>query len=97
MRMSSNRGFGNEVLANQLADTVHRYGLRMPALLALEAGRPLAFLFGQFLWIMQPALGLFFTSDSINELAILFEDPASMDLLIEKLEDSKKLEQGEAQ
>ena len=94
--MSSKRGFGNEVLANRLADTVHRHGLRMPALIALDAGRPLSFLFGQFLWIMQPVLGLFFTGDSINELAVLLEDPASMDLLIDKLEDSKELEQREA-
>ena len=95
--MSSNRGLGNEVVANQLADAVHRYGLRAPALITLEAGRPLSFLFGQFLWIIQPVLGLFFTRDSINELAILFEDPASMELLIDKLEDSNELEQREAQ
>ena len=86
--MPSSRGLGNEVVANQLADAVHRHGLQMPALIALEAGRPLSFLFGQFLWITQPVLGLFFTRDSINELAILFEDPASIELLIEKLEDA---------
>ena len=95
--MSSNRGLGKEVLANQLADAVHRYGLQIPALIALDAGRPLSFFFGQFLWVMQPVLSLFFTRDSIKELAILLEDPESMELLIDKLEDSNELEQREAQ
>lgn len=70
----------------QLADGLQRRGWRLPALVALEAGRPLAFLGGQFLWVAQPALSLFLPGDAIRRTAQLLEDPEAVAALLARLE-----------
>lgn len=71
----------------QVAEFVRERGLRMPALLALEVGRPLAFIGGQFLWLAQPALSLFLPSTWIQQTARLLEEPAEVEALIARLEE----------
>jgi hypothetical protein len=53
---------------------------------ALEAGRPLAFVGGQLLWISQPVLGLLLPSNVIGQTARLLENPEAVTALIENLE-----------
>lgn len=72
----------------QVAAALHHAGLATPAYLALDAGRPLAFLGAQCLYIAQPALNLFLPRTTINQLAHLLEEPAGVELLLEKLETS---------
>jgi hypothetical protein len=93
--MSSSRGLGNEVLANQLADALSRRGLRLTALFLLEVGRPIAFVAGQLLWILQPALGFFLESKMIGQYAKLLEDSSGVDALIFRLESIDGLEREE--
>jgi hypothetical protein len=76
----------NQAFANQLADKVCRMGLRVPVLVGLEAGRPLAFLGGQLLWVAKPALALFFSGSVVSGLAELLEEPAAVEALIATLE-----------
>lgn len=52
-----------EAFLDQVADAICRYGLRLPALLALQMGHPATFLGGQLLWVAQPALSLFLPAD----------------------------------
>ena len=76
----------DQELLDTLSETLCRYGLRMPALVALEAGRPLAFLGGQLLWIAQPALSLFFPDQAVRQLAQVLEEPAALAALMTHLE-----------
>jgi hypothetical protein len=76
----------NELFVGRLADTISRRGWRLPALIALEAGRPLAFVGGQLLWVAQPVLGLFLAQDTVGHFASLLEDPTAVDELIALLD-----------
>lgn len=76
----------NQAFISQLADNICRWGLQVPVLVGLEAGRPLAFLGGQLLWVSKPALALFFSGNSVSRLAELLEEPAAVEALIATLE-----------
>lgn len=73
-------------LSQRLARQIRQRGLEAPALVALEAGRPLAFLAGQLLWVAQPALSLVWPRDEVGRVARLFETPAGWEMLIRCLE-----------
>lgn len=75
-----------DAFLNQVVDVICRYGLRSPALLLLEAGRPLALLGGQLLWVVQPALTLFLSGGLVAQAARLLEEPEAVQLLIARLE-----------
>ena len=72
--------------AARVAAAVQRWGLRLPALLTLDAGRPLAFLGAQSLYIAEPILKLLLPQPIINQLAQLLETPDGVEMLIEQLE-----------
>lgn len=78
-----------ESFIDLVVQIIRRHGLQMPALLLLEAGRPAAFLGGQFLWVAQPALSLLVPSDQIRQMAALLEDPTAVRTLTAKLEASE--------
>lgn len=71
-----------DALISQIADQICRRGWRTPALIALEAGRPLTFVIGQLLWVAQPALSLAIPSQKIRQTAHLLEEPAAVNQLI---------------
>lgn len=76
----------NQALVNQLADKIGQLGLRIPVLVGLEAGRPFAFFGGQLLWVAKPVLSLFFSGNTVSELAEMLEEPAAVESLIATLE-----------
>lgn len=76
----------NQAFINQLADSIYRRGLKVPVLVGLEAGRPIAFFGGQLLWVAKPVLTLFFPGNEVSRLAELLEEPAAVDALIATLE-----------
>ncbi len=71
---------------DQIADTISRYGLRLPTLLVLEMGHPLTFLGGQLVLISMPALALFVPAQKIRRFASLLEDQDAMTALVARLE-----------
>lgn len=73
-------------LIEQVVNTVNRFGLRLPTLVALEAGHPFTFLSSQLLWIAQPALSLLMPSQRIHQFARLLEEPSAVQALIAQLE-----------
>jgi hypothetical protein len=75
-----------DVFLDRLADAVQRYGLRTPTLLALDAGRPLAFVGGQLLWLLQPALSLLVSGQHVAQLAQVLEKPETVSALVTRLE-----------
>lgn len=70
----------------RVARAIRRRGLRLPALLLLDAGAPLAPIVGQLLYVGQPALALVTGRSAIATLAGLLEDPAAVAALIDDLE-----------
>lgn len=75
-----------DVFLDRLVAAVQRYGLRAPARLALDAGRPLAFVAGQMLWLLQPALSLLVPGQEVTRLARILEKPEAVSALVTRLE-----------
>lgn len=71
---------------DDITDLIYRLGLRLPALIILETGRPLAFLGGQLLWLAQPALSLLLPAREVGRVAALLEDPTAVNALLARLE-----------
>ncbi len=82
-----------ERMIERLAEWIEAKGLRSPAILFLEANKPLTLIGSQVLLFLQPLLGFigptlgWFDDDRIlAEFATLLEDPASIDRILERLE-----------
>jgi hypothetical protein len=86
-RATAGRTLEQENFLNDIAETIQRRGWRLPALVALEAGRPLALVGGQLLWLAQPALSLIIPASTIGQFARLLEEPAALDHLMARLEE----------
>ena len=71
---------------NEVATSLQQRGWGAVALVLLEAGRPLTFIGGQLLWLLQPALATFGTTTNVTKLARLLEDPTAVGTLIDRLE-----------
>lgn len=73
-------------LIEQVSKQIGRFGLRLPALIALGTGHPFTFLSSQLLWIAQPFFSLFLPSHRIHQFARLLEEPSAVQALVERLE-----------
>ncbi|MBI5956055.1 MAG: hypothetical protein HY871_03545 [Chloroflexi bacterium] len=71
---------------DSVAHQIERWGLSAPALLFLEAHRPLAWLGGQALLLLQPVLMPFCREESIPGLVALLSDEANLNRLMRRLE-----------
>lgn len=72
----------DDAFLRTVAESISRRGLGSLALATLEAGRPLAFLGGQLLWLTQPALCLLWSRNEVSRLAQLLEQAEAVDTLI---------------
>lgn len=75
-----------DIFLDRLAAAVQRLGLSEPALMALDAGRPLAFVGGQMLWLLQPLLSLLVSGSYVTQLAQVLEKPETVSALVTRLE-----------
>lgn len=66
---------------------IDRFGMHVPAILALESMRPLSFVGSQFMHLLTPSLGAFLTVHHWEALAGLLEDRQGMEYLIRRIED----------
>lgn len=82
----------DDVFLRSVAESISQRGLGSLALVALEAGRPLAFLGGQVLWLSQPALCLVWSRNQIGRLARLLEQAEAVDTLIGYLKSEQPYE-----
>jgi hypothetical protein len=69
-----------------VAERIRSLGLGAPAAVLLDAGRPLALVAAQLMWLGQPLLGLMFPSHEVAAAARVLEDPESVNALIELLD-----------
>ncbi len=74
------------VFIDRIATIIHQHGWQFPAQLALESGRPLTVVGGQLMWVMQPFLSLFITTETVRQTAQLLEDSAAIDALLARLQ-----------
>lgn len=82
-----------EQITADLADWIRERGLESPAILFLQANKPLALIGSQALLLLQPVLGFigpmlgWFENDQIlTEYAALLETPGSIERLVSLLE-----------
>ena len=71
---------------DEVAVALQQRGWGAAALLLLDAGRPLAFIGGQLLWLLQPTLTTIGATTEVGQLARLLENPSALDALITRLE-----------
>ncbi len=70
----------------RVADALARRGLSAPAIVLLELLRPMGFLCGQALWVLEPILTPV-TGGAHRRLARFFEDGDAIDHLLSTLEE----------
>jgi hypothetical protein len=73
----------------EIAATAVRQNWSAPLQLILEAGRPLAFIAGQLLWLAQPTLALFWSPTAVARWAAALEEPDKLDQLLARLEEAQ--------
>ncbi|HYO48624.1 MAG TPA: hypothetical protein VEW94_02135 [Chloroflexia bacterium] len=84
-----------EEAAEAIARTIGKAGMSTPASLALQVFKPLAWVSGQMLWVLQPfagALGIRSRRDtfSVANLASFLERDGNVDALIRQLDDDNR-------
>lgn len=70
----------------RVADALARRGLSVPAIVLLELLRPMGFLCGQALWVLEPILAPV-TGGAHRRLAHLMQDRDTIDRLLTALEE----------
>ena len=77
--------------ATLFADAVQRVGMAGPAMIVLEIAKPLAWVFGQMAWALQPFLGSTnlttrWRLPSVAGIATFLESEGSLDTLLDQLQ-----------
>lgn len=68
------------------ADKIKQMGLTTPAIMLLEAHKPLSFVVSQFMVLGQPMFNLFFSPHFTDQAIHLFSDRNNLEGLIKELE-----------
>ena len=79
----------SEQLIEHLTELISRWRLTVPAILLLQATRPLAFIASQGLLLCQPLLSFVYDAPRIEGYAELLADRASIDRLVSRLEEEE--------
>lgn len=79
-----------EAAVDRVARFVVRFGLTVPAILALESMRPLSFVGSQFMHVLSPSITAILSTPEWNAMAELLEDRRGLDVLIERIENLNK-------
>jgi hypothetical protein len=75
-----------ERLIEQIAGQISRWKLTAPAILFLEAAKPLSFIAGQGLLLSEPLLSFLYHEPRVSEIADLLADRSNVEHLIAHLE-----------
>ncbi len=76
----------SSIFVEKIAGKITRLGLTVPAILLLEANKPLAFIGSQLLLIAQPTLELITPPNLVKNTAGLLADSSQVEQLIRALE-----------
>jgi len=86
MRLSASR---RDELIERLVSQLDAWGMVAPALMFLEANKPLSFLGSQMILLSQPVLGLIWDDKLLGDYALLLEDRDNIERLLCRLEGSR--------
>ena len=76
-----------EALIGRIAELVVKRGLEVPAIMALEIHRPVAFVASQGLIVLGPLLGPLLGLERMQNVSRLLREPGAIDALIAHIED----------
>jgi hypothetical protein len=66
----------------RVARFIVRFGMTVPAVLALETVRPLSYVGSQFMHLLSPSIGAFLSATEWNAMAALLEDRKGLDYVL---------------
>ncbi len=72
---------------DRVAKFIVRFGMTVPAILAIEAMRPLGFVGSQFMHMLTPSIGVFLTDKQWTVLASLLENRSGVDVILNRIEE----------
>ena len=75
-----------DFIINYMAEKIDKYAMGTPAIVFLEAGRPLSFIGWSIMWGAAPFLNIFVNDQYTREIALFLEDRKNIELLIQKIE-----------
>jgi len=75
-----------DAAVDRVARFVVRFGMTVPAVLALESVRPLSFVGSQFMHLLSPSIGAFLTLPEWDALARLLEDRRGLEYILRRIE-----------
>jgi hypothetical protein len=70
----------------RVARFVVRFGMTVPAVLALETVRPLSYVGSQFMHLLSPSIGTFLSATEWDAMAALLEDRKGLDYVLRVIE-----------
>ncbi len=76
-----------EAAVDKVGRFIVRFGLTVPAILALESVRPLSYVGSQFMHVLSPSIGAFLTFPEWDSLAHLLEDRRGLEYVITRIEE----------
>jgi len=71
---------------DRIAQFIIRFGMTIPAILALESIRPLSFVGSQFMYVLSPSIGTILSRTEWDAVAKLLEDRGGLDYVITRIE-----------
>lgn len=77
---------------DKVARFVVRFGMTVPAILALESMRPLSFVGSQFMHMLSPSITAFLSTDDWDALAQLLERRSGLDFILRRIEELDEAE-----
>ena len=69
-----------------VAQKIVRLGMATPAILFIDSAKPLGFITGQFLRVLEPGLSLFFRAGSVSSFAAALEERSGVERLVREIE-----------
>jgi hypothetical protein len=75
-----------DFIINYMAEKIDKYAMGTPAIVFLEAARPLSFIGGSIMWGAAPFLNIFVNDQYTKEIALFLEDRKNIEALIQKIE-----------
>jgi hypothetical protein len=84
--VKESEGASSEQLIEPLARRINRWNLALPAIVVLEAIKPISFIAGQGLLLCEPVLSFFYAEPRVSDYANLLADRSNVDRLIACLE-----------
>jgi len=76
-----------EAAVDKVCRFIVRFGMTVPAILALESVRPLSYVGSQFMHVLSPSVGAMLSVPEWDSLAHLLEDRRGLEVILRRIEE----------